>query len=338
MTRSIPTNYTSSPGPLGGSGLGSNVISVPAGNRAADIAKRLPEPGRAVFLALADRRDELHALSSAAGAASAEAAHRASQARRMLEDTERDIRNTLNPGANSHNEIEKLKDTLAAESAEWSRCAARGDEASSKWRSLDQLYRRISSWLESLPRDRPIPVYKGSTSSLKKGETVVDRIENCRHHLRRLRADRHAIESAPISSAAAKAIARKQIAELAMEGEPDCMSLIEIAQPLTFKGAFVPGGTFVPSWPLVAWAMGDALLARIDETIARYADDKSALDDATRAAKLKQIASDILATEREECAFVSQANQEGIAIQYRGDTDPRALLGLSSDLSPGEPE
>ena len=52
------------------------------------------------------------------------------------------------------------------------------------------------------------------------------------------------------------------------------------------------------------------------------------LTDQARAERIRDLLRDILAAERVECALVERA---GAA--YRPDTDPRAVLGLSGDLS-----
>jgi hypothetical protein len=89
--------------------------------------------------------------------------------------------------------------------------------------------------------------------------------------------------------------------------------------------------TVVDSVAMLAWLHRDAMIASIKREIAAAADDDSALSDADRETALAQIKRDKLATEREDVALVNLANSQGGRVLFRGDTDPRALLGLDEN-------
>jgi hypothetical protein len=86
------------------------------------------------------------------------------------------------------------------------------------------------------------------------------------------------------------------------------------------------------------WLQKPVLIAALNVEIDAMSDDPHALDDATRAAKLKVIESDRLATERDEVALINLAAKAGHAVAFRSDSDVRALLELSDDLVPALPE
>ena len=81
---------------------------------------------------------------------------------------------------------------------------------------------------------------------------------------------------------------------------------------------------------LFCWLNRDALIAKLDEEISAEADDKSALSHAERERRAAEVASDLLAIEREECSWLWQAMDEKLPVAFRGDTNPVALLGLQA--------
>lgn len=116
------------------------------------------------------------------------------------------------------------------------------------------------------------------------------------------------------------------------------------------------GGVFLPAFPMhaiTAPAMGGEPYAfdprpgyvkdHRDEIIeiGRKAIDEHyaynvalVLSDGEKRSKLRQIAADVLASERLECAHIWAALEEGEAIDFRPDTDPRAVLGVDGVLPP----
>lgn len=339
--RTPPTNLASAGLGLASSGYGSD-IRVTRGAQPADIAARLPPEAQRVFLSLADRVSDARSLSSGASEEASLAARRASDAKRALDEYERDVRHSMSPPVNSHLEIERLRAVMQAAQDEWSRLSGRDAEASAKWQSLDKTYRRLVVYIESLPRDRPIAVHKGAAPSLRKGESVADAIENRRRELRRLAADRHQIQCAPHPSGDVKQRARAQIMALAQRGACDAMGAVENAELIRFNtvttaaspdgfGNFVQGRE-VPSLEMIAWLFRDQLIAAVEREIGELSDDKAALDDRQRAERLATIERDRLSVEREEVHFIRLASEQGLALPFRGDCDCRALLGLSDSL------
>src|SRR5205085_5806368 len=135
-----------------------------------------------------------------------------------------------------------------------------------------------------------------------------------------------------IPSTEAKKLARKQIEQLAERGQPDCYRLVAIGGEIRWPSVFVTHSEVTASLPFLAWLNKEALISAIDREIDNCANDKAALSDDTRQKKLSEALRDVLAHEREEEALIVQAEQLGFSILRRPDADPRAVLGLASEL------
>jgi hypothetical protein len=179
------------------------------------------------------------------------------------------------------------------------------------------------------------------------GETPTDSVERLRRHIRGLRVDLRAVEHAPYPSSESKQRMRALISGLAKRGVPNVLHLIdnreEIAWPTqtthTMTSPVNPDDhaqlmvTTIPdALAILVWAHRDALIARLDEEIESCSTDKEALTDEQRRAKSAAILADILAIEREEEAFIERMEASGAMFLRRPDADPRAVLGLSSDM------
>jgi hypothetical protein len=198
-----------------------------------------------------------------------------------------------------------------------------------------ELLRRIAGWLTALPPDMPLTEHSGTDRS-NKGDVTPDAIEKRRRRIRALIADVKQTDAAPYPSALAKQRAREEIEQLAERGEPDFFPLIEqyrgkIRWPevvLDFHiGLASPRGP--DSAGLMACLFRDALIAFSERKIDEIADDANALTDAQRGEKFKTLLGDLLAVEREEEALIQAAIFD---VDRRADADPRAVLGLSSEL------
>lgn len=209
-----------------------------------------------------------------------------------------------------------------------------------------QLFSKLEHWLFNLRPEIEISSCDGKPAKLRAGEKALDAIERCRRQVRELRTELSAVHAAPWPSAEVKKRARAELAEFAARGRPDVAAAIaqgeKIGWPTTydiFRGGVV-GSTantfvqadFVDTLGLFTWIHHDALAAALDREIDQRADDEHALTDEQRSQRIKKILSDLLATEREEEDFIQLANEMGADVLRRADADPRAVLGLSSDL------
>jgi hypothetical protein len=172
-----------------------------------------------------------------------------------------------------------------------------------------------------------------------KGESLTAAIERLRRRCRELAADAHRIRSAPFPSTYAKQRMREQIEALARRAAPDVSILIEhdgkLRWPTTnlqsqiFNAQPAIGFAETPdALGLLVWLHRDALIAALDRAIDDEADDKVALTHEARQRQEAELASDLLATERDESWFVWKAQEQNLPVEHRADISPLALLGL----------
>ena len=183
--------------------------------------------------------------------------------------------------------------------------------------------------------------FDGELPTLKEGADLPAAIDDRRRRLRELAADRHRVESAPFPAATAKAKIRDEIAALAELGAPSVSGMIEhnaslIEWPVTQISAKIfnsdPAAVghveVFDSRAFLCWLHKDAVLAKLDAECDASSDDAAALTDTARAKALAAISADILAVERAEAALVWLAQERGMALWHREDTDVRALLAI----------
>ncbi len=79
----------------------------------------------------------------------------------------------------------------------------------------------------------------------------------------------------------------------------------------------------------LVWLCRDAFVARLDELISEEAEDDAALDDQTRAKRLNEIATDLVATEYSEGGLTWLAIEAGINVEFSEGLPAQAVLGLA---------
>jgi hypothetical protein len=214
--------------------------------------------------------------------------------------------------------------------------------AASEVRSLKS---NIDRWLSSVQGRELREVLRPEVKP-RKGESLSDAIERCRRRVRELRADAHRVRSAPIPSSEAKAFAEQYVAGLQEAGAPDLHMLIEAG----VRRIEWPDGTHLiegstdgargqftreaapAAVRLLAWAQPEVFVKALFRDIDREADDEHALSADERFKRQATIAADRFATECEEESLIEQLRATGTSIARRPDADPRAVLGLASDL------
>jgi len=198
-----------------------------------------------------------------------------------------------------------------------------------------------------LRRLSSVALYDGpAPEPLRKGEAAVDAVARLRMRGRELSADANRIESAPLHSRFAKERARAQVERLieTYGRAPAVGSLIENPhgeigwQGRQFVDTVIAGRLVTasdpapPALPLLLWLLRSTLIEAIEREIDAQADDEHALTSEERAEQLAVIWGDLLATERAEEFWLSQAVKEGASLSRRSDLDPRACLGFASSL------
>ena len=79
---------------------------------------------------------------------------------------------------------------------------------------------------------------------------------------------------------------------------------------------------------LFTWLHADVLIAKLDAEIDAEADDSAALSREERQRHEAEVMEDLLAVERDECALVWQAMEQGLPVEFRSDCSPQAVLGV----------
>jgi hypothetical protein len=179
---------------------------------------------------------------------------------------------------------------------------------------------------------------------LRRGENEAAAVERCRVRLEEIRAELARVSAAQIPAEEAKRIIRERVSALAEKGRPSVTDLLRnrgaIAWPTEVIRSRIfgaePHGSFaqvslVDTAGLLAWLDPEAMIAALERLIDE-ADNGSALSDVQRAERTTQLTAERLDVEREEVFWVTAVHDRGGDVLHRADTDPRALLGLASDL------
>lgn len=234
-------------------------------------------------------------------------------------------------------EIANQQKIVAECQADFQRLEGRMAEVNAKSRVLSQLIESARDLVRRAGREKPITVFSGPVPQLRKNETAANAVEMRQRRSRELDADYQRKRVSPMPSAEVKADKIAVIHALAKRGTPNLFNAIETGGEIEWPTTFVqlPDGsvaTVHDALGFQCWLHRDAVIAGIEREIEAMADDENALTAVERDQQLTQIKRDKLATEREEVAFIRVANSQGAHIPYRGDTDCRALLGLSDDM------
>lgn len=331
----------------GDSGAAQNdapAFGVPGVMRFSDVADCLPPRARRRFISLCDEHDAALALANDTrdrlDSENVEAQRYRTRIRqlksgewgggRQIGDHDPSIVDASAKAAKHEENVARLRDQANTHSA---RVGALGSLISS-----------LKSYLRSgLGPITELPVLP--KVALRKGETFADGVERCRRRVRELDADAHMIKSSPWPSDLARERARSEIAQLVSQCEPSVSALIEtqnggIGWPGSYSQTIWIGGRTVdaPSkdelWRCLPWLLKDQLIAGVERLIDDQADDKNALTDEQRTAKLATIAADKLAVEYEEVGYLDVLNSTTMSTLPRVDCDPRAFLLLSGDMPP----
>lgn len=165
-------------------------------------------------------------------------------------------------------------------------------------------------------------------------------VERVRDAIGDLTHEAKTVALAPIPSSEAKARIKTEIQRLAGLGRPGTLALLEraggIGWPVApLRGVALTDGNIpqiIDTLALLSFVFPTEMTAAVERAVGEDADDDNALTEAQRKARLREIADEMLSLERDEESFIEQAESEGITIVRRGDTDPRAVLGLASSL------
>lgn len=301
-----------------------------------DIAEwpMIPAPVRDKLLSLRDVGSDRHA-------ALVRVRDDSNDARKQLDSAEISLaqlkREQVDKQWPSHPRIVQAQDEISRFGATVTRLTARYDELQLAWQAAGRLVNNVERYLkETLRGDVSIRIHSGDMPSLKDGETALDGLERVGRRTRSLQQDKKEVLGSPFPTSMAKKLAREQIAKRVEASRPNVSDLVDCAGAIEFpytRAALQQHGgsagvtNVIDPIGLLAWLFPKEFHAAIDREIDAAGDDKHALSPEQRITKLTEIASDILAMEREEVHFAELAG-----LLPRFDIDPRAVLGLASDM------
>lgn len=219
------------------------------------------------------------------------------------------------------------------------RLKMRQEPLENRWHELSRLFAKLRSYVrQKTVRTTTLKPFTGMAPALPKGVTWASSLEKARTQILDLHQQLLTVESAPIPVSEAKALARRQIAELAARATIDAAGTVLHGSPIRFSKIALStiGDTNTnraiafDSEAFMARLFGNQMLAAIDDEIGRVADDKVALASDTRAKKARQLKAQMLEIERlEERIIVEIEAQFPNSNPFRRpDADPRAVLHL----------
>ncbi|MEY9578682.1 hypothetical protein ABIE88_006258 [Bradyrhizobium diazoefficiens] len=294
----------------------------------------IPAPVRDKLLSLRDVKSDRHAALTRVSDDRRDALTQLNSAEARLAKLNSEQVDKRSPG---HPDIARSQDEIKRFGATATRLTARYDELQLAWQTADRLVRSSERYLlEILRGDVSICVHSGDLPSLKNGETALVGLDRVAQRVRSLQQDRKKVLGSPFPTSMAKELAREQIAKRVEASRPDVSDLVDCAGAIEFPftraalqqyGGSAGVTNVIDPIGLLAWLFPKEFHAAIDREIDAAGDDEHALSPDERIAKLAEIASDILAAEREEVHFAELAG-----LSPRFDIDPRAVLGLASDM------
>ena len=319
-------------------------------NVSPDVIGFLPKGAAARLQALRDRVRDLHLVipEFEERRTAGEARLAAEQRLKRLTDHPQRGGFGLEPDDPRTKDAQRDLDKLTAEAK---RIDQRYTARSEAWRQAGACLSRVESWLGDggRPAGSALQDFSGPEPQLFKGENITAAIDRLRHRVRELRADLHRIESAPFPSSHACAKMRQTIEALAMRGAVNVSHLVErdgdIEFPTTRITAMVRNieqqqagaVAFVAvsdTTAIFAWLHQAELIRRLDEEIQSEADDDAALSVEDRQRHAAEVATDLLAVERDESFFVWRAQTDRLPVEHRADVDPVALLNVALVIAP----
>jgi hypothetical protein len=233
------------------------------------------------------------------------------------------------PDPATEREVAKVQAALAE-------AQIRLDGVNARIAALPQATIALSGRLERFTKALRAPVAAGPVVKLaqRQGESLVDMVARLRAELAELKADRREAEAAPRTSSETKVAIAEQIDDLARQGEPEILGCLEAGVPIAWPRVVTDprispaAGGLNGAVYLLCWLARDLLVEKLCRSVDELADDSVALDTATRGYRLADITEKTLMTERMEAEAIWSASAGGMTIEFRSDTDIRAVLGL----------
>lgn len=197
-----------------------------------------------------------------------------------------------------------------------------------KHRALADINSKIRRFLDTLPADVNIDEAPRVNVKLKPGLNHLQQVAELRVSIMRLIAERAQVERTGLPKDEIKAQIKKLIVEAAMKGRPSIVVNHEKAEVLFLakvENAFTPTQDLFAT---LAWFDPDHLEAALLAQVEEMPTPKHAMTPADKRVRLSEIKQELTTLEREECALIDDAADQGIVIEPRANVDMKAFLGI----------
>ncbi|MBZ0163163.1 MAG: hypothetical protein K8H74_10665 [Notoacmeibacter sp.] len=318
----------------------------------------LPKPAQDRVIAISEKGEEMRALSAVG-------VDRRNHAYGVLQAAQSRLSRLEKEYPEALDSISEARDVVATAQAEYERLVAALESRSEASRLIRHTDDIVFSYLEKLSNQVGMRGENGSLSIELVETPAKDRFSasEAARIVDELRADLHGVQSAPIPSKVAKAIAKRKVEALAEAGRPNLVGTIEEGVPPVWsnigyammenrdsgevfftvqtagtanaEGGEIPvttvgkgniKGIAIPALAIAAWMDPGKMLKALEAEIDAVADDANALDDTTRSKRITELNARILEAQRAEVAAIDRERGD---FSYREGTDPQAILGIA---------
>jgi hypothetical protein len=316
----------------------------------ADAAKTaLPEPARTILPTRSQRVADLRA-------AIEHSMDERDAAQEQIHELDRALKRLLAPYARDGHqqsedspEVQRARSRLDAARERRDRAAAHINTLTARWTPLHSLVERLNRFVIGGGPKQP---FVGRLPAPPNGETPAATVQRLRDKIGKLRSDLAAVEVAPLPVDVVLQRAREQIDALALRGRPQVEQLFQrdgrfielwpqhnmrldlfgdagLVDGAIRKLVGFSGGDAPDTLGVVCWLLNSQMHSAVDALIKQSADEKKALSVEQQHQRRADLASELLLIERQEIAAIEHGESQGVTIDIRVESDPRAVLHLS---------
>lgn len=305
-----------------------------------DAADVLPEPAAQKFRRLSGLAQDRQAATRRAFELVEDAREAVAKARLALHHGERSPLPTADA-------INRLQADIDAHESDLRQLIEERDHRGAKSRAITGLVGNIERYVGNLPSSLKVSSFRGPLLSRKSAEPPEKVIMSCRGEIQKIRDRIAEVEIAPRPADEVVAAALAEIDALAARGEPAFEALSDGSGGVTWPmqaldliarssdGApLAANASDVDTLGLIAWLMKPALVKAVSAAVYEQdAGSPTAIASSQRPKLLTQLRNSLLEIERaEELAIEELETATNTDLERRAEADPRAVLGLSSDL------
>ncbi len=307
-----------------------------------DVIEILPERAQDRLRKLRQRSADMHAIIPPfADLQEASAERTAAENRlRQLQAHPQDHGKNLAP---DHPSVVQAQRALDRATREFELIKQRSEDRAAAWRVASAPVAACDDWLRhGKPHGTVLEDYDPpEPPALLKNETLLDGIARLQRRGRELRADIHRVRSACYTQAEAMALVSATVENWGSNGIDTSATIEHLSQPTIPTKTVQAMVHNVPGAPaavvfvdvpdvaaILSTVLKDQFIAWLAADVDRNADPKGALSHEARQQQEAELMSDLLATERDICSPIWRGQAEGISVEFPGDINPIAILGL----------